>query len=57
MNEYYELQRDWETPFTKFFKGHINNSETWAKLFGISQIEFYEYLEKGTFKNWLKRLI
>ena len=42
MNEYYELQRDWETPFTKFLKGHINTSETWAKIFGISQIEFYD---------------
>ena len=53
-NVRYELIRDWETPFTTFFKGHCNYAEIWAKIFGISEIEFYEHLIEGTFKNWLK---
>ena len=50
----FELLRDWETPFTTFYKGHCNNVETWSKLFGISEIEFYKELTMGTFKYWLK---
>ena len=55
MEEFYELLRDWETPFTKFHTGHRNDVRTWSRIMGISTIEFYEHLEKGTFKDWLKR--
>ena len=49
-----ELLRDWETPFTKFYKGHCNYANVWADIFGISEIEFHEHWGEGAFKNWLK---
>lgn len=50
----YELIRDWETPFTKFYKGHCNTPEVWAQIFGVTEIEFHEQLINGTFRDWLK---
>ncbi len=52
----FELTRDWETPFTKFYKGHHNNAETWAKIFGISETEFWSALANGAFRDWLTPL-
>ena len=52
----FELIRDWETPLTKFYKGHFNTAGVWANVFGISEIEFYQYLADGRFRDWLKPL-
>ena len=51
----YEILRDWETPITKYHKGHINTSDTWAKIMGITNTEFHEFLAHGLFKNWFKK--
>lgn len=53
----YELVRDWETPITKFYKGHMNTSEVWAKVMGIEHHEFHEYLESGYFEKWFKIIL
>ena len=49
-----ELIRDWETPITKFHKGHHNAPEVWAAVMGITLEEFYEYLISGQFSPWFK---
>ena len=50
----FELIREWETPFTKFHKGHQNDADTWADIFGVSSLEFWQHLTIGNFENWLK---
>ena len=56
MNDIFELKRDFHTPLTYFHKGHRNYAATWARLFGVSEIEFYEHLEDGDFKSWIKKV-
>lgn len=55
--EMYELIKDWDTPITKFYKGHMNTPEVWAKIMGIDVKEFYESLENGSYVNWFKRVL
>lgn len=49
-----ELVREWQTPVTKFFKGHCNTPHGWAKNLGLSLKEFMEYYNTGKFVNWFK---
>ena len=49
-----ELVRDWETPRTKFYKGHCNTPHTWAKLLNMTLDEFMEYYNSGDFTKWFK---
>jgi hypothetical protein len=48
----FELKRDWETPLTKFHKGHHNTAETWARLMNMSLNDFYTFILKD--RKWFK---
>ena len=50
----FELIRDWETPITKFHKGHFNTPSVWAEVLGISEKDFWTYVLSGKFLNWFK---
>jgi hypothetical protein len=53
----YEIQRDWETPLTKFYKGHRNFVCTWSKILGIPDQEFYDNIGSGLFETWFKMVV
>jgi hypothetical protein len=51
---YFELVKAWETPRTYFYATHYNTAKTWGNLLGITEEEFLEEFNNGSYAGWFK---